>query len=246
MIEGKVVLVTGAAIGIGRYIAHTFAQAGAQLVVADVAPLDKVGDEIRAMDAAVLPVPTDVRDEDQVRAMVDRTLEHYGRLDVLVNNAAIVPHFQWGGPRWAPIRDIEMSFWDKVLDTNLGGTVRCTKHALRPMRQQGEGHILNLYGGGRGPGGSPYVVSKEAIRHLTRFVAVEEEDAGICVVCLSPGAAIATENAPEEARARMPGPEFAGNRFVLAAQLPMEYTGHLVDLQDGKIVIAPESEGPAR
>jgi NAD(P)-dependent dehydrogenase (short-subunit alcohol dehydrogenase family) len=246
VIEGKVVLVTGAAMGIGRYIAHTFAQAGAQLVVADVAPLEKVSDEIRAMDAAVLSVPTDVRDEGQVRALVDQALDHYGRLDVLVNNAGIVPHFQWGGPRWPPIRDLDLSFWDKVLDTNLGGTVLCTKHALRPMRQQGEGHILNLYGGGRGSGGSPYVVSKEAIRTFTRYVAVEEEDAGVCIVCLSPGAAIATENAPAEARARMPGPDLVANRFVLAAQLPIEYTGHLVDLQDGQIVIASGSEGPAR
>ncbi len=235
--EGQVVIVTGAAKGIGRYIAHTFAKAGANLVVADVDSLDKVSGEVREMEVDVLAVPTDVRDEAQVRALMDRAASQYGKIDVLVNNAGIVPHFQWGGPRWPRVRDIEKAFfWDTVLATNLGGTFLCTKHALQHMAERRSGHILNLYGGGNGTGAAAYVISKEAIRVFTRFVAEEERENNVCVVALSPGGAIATENAPEEARQRMLGPESSGNRWVLAAQVGMDLSGKLLDLKDGRIV----------
>jgi 3-oxoacyl-[acyl-carrier protein] reductase len=237
MMENQVVIVTGAAKGIGRYITHTFAQAGANLVVADVDSMDKVAGEVREMEAEVLAIPTDVRDEAQVKAMVDRAASHYGKIDVLVNNAGIVPHFQWGGPRWPKVRDIDKEFfWDTVLATNLGGTFLCTKHALRHMEERRSGHIISLHGGGAGPGAAAYVISKEAIAVFTKFVAVEEKDFNICVVAMGPGGAIATENAPEEARARMPAPESSGNRWVLAAQLGIEFSGQLVDLKDGRIV----------
>ena len=241
MMEGQVVVVTGAARGIGRYIAHSFAKAGASLVVADVDSLDKVVGEIREMEADALSVSTDVRDESQVQALMERAVGEHGKIDVLVNNAGIVPHFAWGVPRWPRIRDIEKEFfWDKVLGTNLGGTFLCTKHALRQMEEGRSGHIINLYGGGSGPGAAAYVVSKEAIRVFTRFVADEEREHNVCVVALSPGGAIATEDAPEEARQRMPAPESSGERWVLAAQAGMELSGQLLDLKEGRLVPASD------
>ncbi len=107
------------------------------------------------------------------------------------------------------------------------------------MRPRGAGHIINVYGGAglTPPGGCAYMVSKDAIKTFTRFVAAEERDANVCIVVISPGAAIATEDAPEEARRRMPGPDFAGSRFVLAAQADMDLSGHLVTLQDGMLAI---------
>jgi NAD(P)-dependent dehydrogenase (short-subunit alcohol dehydrogenase family) len=81
-----------------------------------------------------------------------------------------------------------------------------------------------------------YALTKDAGVVIARYLAEEVRAHNICVVSLSPGAAIATERAPEEARARMPGPEFAGERFFLAAEAPMELSGHLVDLVDGKLV----------
>ncbi len=237
-LQGKVVLITGGARGIGRYIAHTFAKEGANVAVADIEPLDKVTDELRAMEVETLGVKADVTNEQEVESMVDRVANRFGRIDVLVNDAAIVPHFAWGGPRWAAIRDMEKSFWDRVIGTNLGGTFLCTKHVLRKMGPNRSGHILNLYGGGGGTGAAAYVVSKEAIRVFTRFVAEEERENNICIVALSPGGTIATENAPEEARQRLPGPELAGPRFVLAAQVGMDMSGHLLDLQGDKLVIA--------
>src|SRR6266567_2756721 len=98
MLEGQVVIITGSAGGIGRYVAKTFADEHASVVVADVKPLDTISGELAAREVDYLAVPTDVRDEDAVRNLVDKTLERFGRIDVLVNNAAIVTHFQWGLP----------------------------------------------------------------------------------------------------------------------------------------------------
>jgi NAD(P)-dependent dehydrogenase (short-subunit alcohol dehydrogenase family) len=93
-------------------------------------------------------------------------------------------------------------------------------------------------GGPESPGACAYSVSKIAIRAMTEFVAAEERDFNIVAVAIRPGAQIATEEAPEEARARMPGPEYVGNRFVLAAEAPMELTGKLLDIDNGTLVVS--------
>ncbi|HEY3117151.1 MAG TPA: SDR family NAD(P)-dependent oxidoreductase [Chloroflexota bacterium] len=243
-VAGKVAIVTGAGQGIGRYIAHTFADAGANVVVTDISSVDPVVEELKQKDVEVLGVQTDVRNEDQVRALMAQAHEKFGHIDVLVNNAGIVPHFNWGVQRWAKIIDMDQAFWDKVIGTNLGGTFLCTKHVLPYMERQGFGHITTMLGGGSGDGAAAYVVSKDAIQTFTKFVAEEERAAGICIMALRPGGIIAHEKAPEEARNRMDGPEVIGNRFVLATEAPMEMSGHFVDLQDGKLVIA--DEGPSQ
>lgn len=243
MLEGKVVVITGSAGGIGRYVAKTFAQERAKVVVADIKPLDTVSAELEALDTDYLAVPTDVRDEGAVRNLVDQTLARFGRIDVLHNNAAIVPHFQWGITPWPRIRDLEPSFWDRVINTNLGGTFLCTKLVLPCMELQRSGHIINMMGGSNHVGGSPYAVSKDAIRTFTRFAAEEEREFNICVVAMGPNprglTGIATEDAPEEARQRMRGVETVGNRFVLAAQAGMDLSGQLLDVEDGKLVSRP-------
>jgi NAD(P)-dependent dehydrogenase (short-subunit alcohol dehydrogenase family) len=237
MIEGQVALVTGGAQGIGRYAAHTLARAGAKLVVADIGPLEQITRELTELDTEVLALTADVRDEEQVAAMVAQAGERFGRIDVLVNNAGIVTHFGWM-PRWAPIREMERSFWDRVLDTNLGGTFLCTKHVLPTMEAQGGGHIINLHGGTSGVGAAAYNVSKDAIRTFTRFVAEEERDRNVCVLAVSPGGAIATEEAPATVLQSMPGPEAMGELFVLSSQAPMELSGKLVRFRDGQLVAA--------
>lgn len=238
MLRDASVVVTGGAKGIGRFIAHTFAKEGARVAIADV-DQDRLGGtlaELKEHGVRAIAVPTDVRDEAQMAALMDRVVSEFGRLDVVVNNAGIVPHFAWGGPRWAAIREMDLEFWAKVLDTNLKGTFLGTKHALRHMVPQGSGHILNLHGGGRGTGASPYVVSKDAIAVFSRMAAEEVREAGVFVAAVHPGAAIATEDAPEEARGRMPGPEIVGNRFVLAAEAGLDLSGKLLTLQDGALV----------
>jgi 3-oxoacyl-[acyl-carrier protein] reductase len=239
MMNGKVVIVTGGAKGIGRYIAGTFAREGAKLVLADsdTLRLEKTFRELEEQGADVLAIRADVRDESNVRCLMAEVAGRFATIDVLVNDAGVVPHFQWGVTRWPRIRDMEKDFWERVLQTNLGGTFLCTKHVLPTMEQQRSGHILNLHGGGSGDGACAYVVSKEAIRVFTRLVAEEEREANICVVAVAPGGAIATEDAPEDARRRMPGVELVGNRFVLAAQAGMELSGKLVTLKDGQLEV---------
>lgn len=236
MLEGKVVIVTGSAGGIGRHVAKTFAQERASVVVADVKPLNTVSGELEELEVEHLAIHADVREESVVRDMVEQVLARFGRIDVLVNNAAIVPHFQWGLPLWPRIRDMDQDFWQRVIQTNLGGTFLCTKHVLPTMEAQRSGHVVSTLGGSSRIGGCAYAVSKDAIRTFTRFVAEEERAFDVRVVSISPGAQIATEEAPEEARARMPGPDFVGNRFVLAAQVGMDLSGKALSLVDGKLV----------
>jgi 3-oxoacyl-[acyl-carrier protein] reductase len=241
MLTDKVAVITGGAKGIGRYIAHNFAREGAKLVISDldVERMKKTGAELRETGAEVLARKTDVRVEEEVRSLMQETVSRYGQIDILVNNAGIVTHFGWGVPRWPLVRDMEKTFWDNVIETNLGGTFLCTKHALPHMQERRSGHIINLYGGSppKTVGSCVYSVSKDAIRTFTRFVAEEVREWNICVVAVSPGGAIATEDAPEEIRRTMPGPESAGNRFVLAAQAGMDLSGQRLTLKDGRLEI---------
>ncbi len=239
MLEGKVAIVTGGGKGIGRHAAKTFAQEKMKVVIADIDKelMQKTSSELGQF-TDTLGINVDVRNEDDVRRMVDQVVKRFGQIDVLVNDAAIVPHFAWGIPRWPRIRDMEKDFWDRVIQTNLGGTFLCTKYVLPHMEARRSGHIINLYGGGgvKPPGACAYVVSKEAIRTFTRFAAEEVRESNVCVVTMSPRVPIATEGAPEEALRRLPGPEILGNGFVLAAQLPMDLSGQTFAYQDGKLV----------
>jgi len=235
-LDGRVAVITGSAKGIGRMVARSFAGQGAKVVLADVDEA-RLKDTAGEIGAAALAVPTDVRSEDQVRALVARAAQHFGGIDVLVNDAGIVPHFQWGVPKWPRIRDMEQAFWERVQDVNLGGTFLCTKHALPHIERRG-GHIVNLHGGG-GQFAVAYVTTKEAIRVFSRYVADEEREAGVCVICVSPSGAIATEDAPEEARQRLPGPESLEQLFLQAAQAPMDLSGKTVRLVDGKLEVVP-------
>ena len=236
---GKVVVVTGGAMGIGRHIAKTFAQAGAKVAIADIASMDEVADEIRALKAEVLPVRCDVRLEHEVKSMVDQVSRRFGGIDVLVNNAGVVTHFQWGNPRWPLIKDQEESFWDNVINTNLNGTFRCCKHVIPHMERQGGGHIINFGQSGHANsiGACVYGVSKAAIQKFSQYLASEVKDQKIVVLSMSPGAAIVGEYGPEQARERMPGPEIVGNCFVEAAELGLDHTGKQVTVRNGKLKI---------
>ena len=239
MLQDKVVIVTGSGQGIGKHAAKTFAQEKAKVVIADF------NEELAKKTAAelgksteTLAVNVDVRDEESVKRMVDQVINRFGQIDVHINNAAIVPHFAWGIPRWPRISDMPRDFWERVIQTNLGGTFLCTKHVLPRMEAKRSGHIINLYGGGgiKPAGACAYMVTKDAIRTFTRYVAEEARESNVCVVIFSPRVPIVTETAPEEALKRMPGPEILGQGFVLAAQVPMEKSGEIFSYQDGKLV----------
>jgi 3-oxoacyl-[acyl-carrier protein] reductase len=239
MLAGKVVIVTGGAKGIGRHAAKTFAEQKAKVVVADFdqALLKRTADELGQATEA-LGIQVDVRNENDVKKMVDQVLDRFGQIDVLLNNAAIVPHFAWNIPRWPLISEMPKEFWDRVIQTNLNGTFLCTKYVVPHMTRRKSGHIINLYGGGGlKPGGAcAYMVTKDGLRTFTRYVAEEVRDSNICVVIFSPRVPIATEGAPEEALQRLPGPEVLEQGFVLAAELPMEKSGQCFAHENGKLV----------
>ena len=246
MLDGKVVVITGSGQGIGKHAAKTFAEQKAKVVIADfnVDLARKTAAELRAVTEC-LAIHTDVRSEDSVKKMIAEVIGRYGQIDVMMNNAAIVPHFAWNIPRWPLIGDMPLEFWDRVIHTNLYGTFFGTKYAIPHMAKRRSGHIINLYGGGGvRPGGAvTYMVTKDGIRTFTRYVAEEVRDDNICVVTFSPRVPIATETAPEEALKRLPGPEILGQGFVLCAQLPMAQSGKCFAYENGKLVDELPREG---
>jgi 2-hydroxycyclohexanecarboxyl-CoA dehydrogenase len=242
MLEDRIVVVTGSAQGIGKHAAKTFAEQRSKVVIADF------NDEAAKKTAAELGQLTetvamrvDVRQEESVKQMVDQVIGRFGQIDVMVNNAAIVPHFAWGIPRWPRIAEMPLEFWDRVIRTNLYGTFLGTKHVLPHMEKRRSGHVINLYGGGglTPAGACAYMASKDAIRAFTRYVAEEARAANVCVVIFSPRVPIVTESAPAEAFTRLPGPEVLGQGFVLAAQLPIDESGKIFSYQQGKLVNEP-------
>jgi NAD(P)-dependent dehydrogenase (short-subunit alcohol dehydrogenase family) len=245
-LDAKVVVITGSAQGIGKHAAKTLAQERAKVVIADFNEENakKTAAELEEL-TETFSVYVDVRDEDSVRRMVDQVVNRFGGIDVLINNAAIVPHFAWRIPRWPRISDMPREFWDRVIHTNLYGTFHGTKHVIPHMEKRQSGHIINLYGGGglTPAGVCAYMASKDAIRTFTRYVAEEVRDSNICVVTFSPRVPIVTETAPEEAFNRLPGPQILGHAFVLAAQLPMEKSGQCFAYEDGRLVNELAREG---
>ena len=246
MLQGKVVVITGSGQGIGKHAAKTFAQEKAKVVIADFNEelAKKTAAEIGGVTES-MAVHVDVRNEDSVKKLFGEVINRFGQIDVLINNAAIVPHFAWNIPRWPLFADMPVEFWDRVVHTNLYGTFFGTKHVIPHMAKRKTGHIINLYGGGGvKPGGAgTYMVTKDGIRTFTRYVAEEVRESNICVVTFSPRVPIATETAPEEALKRLPGPEVLGRGFVLAAQLPMDQSGKCIAHENGKLVDELPREG---
>ncbi len=183
--SSKVVLITGALTGIGRATALAFAREGARIVVSG--RHDDAGQalatELRALGAEAEFVRADVRNDDDVRVLVDRTVARFGRLDVAVNNAGTE-----GKP--GPVIEQTAQTYAMTFDTNVLGTLLGMKHELRVMQPQGSGSIVNLSStmGSRGaPGASLYTASKHAVEGLTKSAALEGAAFGVRVNAVAPG-----------------------------------------------------------
>jgi NAD(P)-dependent dehydrogenase (short-subunit alcohol dehydrogenase family) len=183
--SNPVVLITGALTGIGRATAIAFAKEGARLVVAgrreDAG--QQLTTELRALGAEAEFIRADVRHEDEVRDLLDRTVARFGRLDVAVNNAATEGLV-------GPITDQTAESYAATFDTNVLGVILSMKHELRVMLPQGSGSIVNVssaYGSVGAAGASVYVASKHAVEGLTKSAALEVAGTGVRVNVVAPG-----------------------------------------------------------
>ena len=212
-LAGKVTIVTGSARGLGWEIVQAFVQEGAKVVICDLARAEvkQAVARLAAPPQNVLGVEADVTSETDVGHLFGRTLEKFGRVDVVVNNAG----FAW--PREGPVNlelaETPLEVWRKILDTNLNGVFLCSREALKTMRRQGGGVIINI-SSPQGKRGKllrgPYSAAKFGVEGLTQVLALENEVHKIRVNCLDPGGIVATEairNIPGNCGVRMLSPE---------------------------------------
>jgi NAD(P)-dependent dehydrogenase (short-subunit alcohol dehydrogenase family) len=242
----QVVLITGALTGIGRAAAVAFAKKGAQVVVSG--RRDEAGSalvkELRSFGSEAEFINTDVRKEDEVRALVDKTVARFGRLDVAVNNAATEGQV-------GPITDQTAESFAATFETNVLGVVLSMKHEVRVMQAQGSGNIINIsstYGHEGAAYASIYVGAKHAVEGITKSVALETVKSGIRVNSVAPGpidtGMLTRFTRTSENKAalvttvpmnRLGLPEEVANAIVFIASDEASFiTGHILNVDGGK------------
>ncbi len=237
-LQGRVALITGASRGIGRAIAFAYAKAGASVAVTarTAEQLDSLVKEIDAGGGTALAIPADLAVEGDIQNITDATRQRFGRVDILVNNAAIIH------PR-IDLVDFDPTLWRQVLDVNLTAVALLTKAVLPGMIAQGSGKVINIssIGGRKGARGrSAYRVTKAALISLTESVAAEVKRYGIDVNCICPGG-VDTEGYREafnnQGRADNPrlmaSEEVANLALFLASDASSAVTGAAIDAFGG-------------
>jgi 3-oxoacyl-[acyl-carrier protein] reductase len=246
-LSGKVAIVTGAAHGIGRAIAERYGAEGASVVVCDVdvGGAEAVVKGITDASGTAVAIITDVSDSTAVDRLFDQTLEHFGTVDVLVNNAGLTDterHFLEGDEAW----------WDRIHAVNLKGSFLCGLRAAKEMARRGEGVIINVSSGGATRahrGNAAYDATKGGIEALTRAMAVDLAPYGVRVNGLIPGSIDSKGMTPEVKRERGQAipmgrvgepEEMTGAAVFLASDDAGYVTGQLIAV-DGGILAAMRS-----
>jgi len=227
-LEGRVAVVTGAAQGLGAAFARGLASEGAKIAIADRDSGAKVVDEILSAGGEAIDLPTDVSSNDGCQAMVAHTLEAFGRLDILVNNAAIFTAVER-----KPFDEIPVEEWDAVMGVNVRGVWLGCKAAVGPMREQNYGKIISICTG-RIFKGAPYFLhydaSKAAVLGITRSLAREVGEHNICVNAIAPGSTM-SENVLKRTNWSGGGPEITrATRALKRDETPEDLVGACVFL----------------
>lgn len=188
-IAGKVVVITGASSGLGEATARLLSKQGAILVLAArrTERITELADELTAAGGKALALSTDVTDREQVIRLVDSAVQEFGQVDVMLNNAGLMP--------LAPLEQLKVDEWDRMIDVNLKGVLNGIAAALPHMKERKSGHFINVssvYGHKLGPDATVYCATKFAVRALSEGLRQEVKPYNIRTTIISPGA-VATE-----------------------------------------------------
>ncbi len=250
-LKEKVTIITGAAHGIGKAYARRFADEGAHVVIADI---DRQGGEatakaINGAGGSAWARATDVRCLPDIAGLMSETVDRYGRIDVLLNNAAIyVTQKLWNGL----VEELALDEWDRVIEVNLKGVFLCSKAAIPIMKRQRAGKIINIASGTffSGSGNMPhYTTAKGGVVALTRVMARQLGEFGINVNCMTPGSTMSEESVSDEVRKRREGSmdkrafrrietpaDIVGTAIFLASSDSDFVTGQLLVVEGGGIM----------
>ena len=227
-LDGRVAIITGGGHGIGKAYAMRLAAEGAKVVIAELdgKAATAVAAELVALGHQAIAVQTDVANEVSVKNMAQQAVAQFGRIDVLVNNAAI---FATVPMSRSPFDQISVDEWDRMMSVNVKGTWLASRAVVPQMRQQGYGKIINV-SSGTALKGSPsrihYVTSKAGILGFTKTLANEVGKDGICVNCVAPGSTLSEEN-PDDDILKMRA-QAANTRALKRVQTPEDLTGAVV------------------
>ena len=230
-LAGKVVIVTGAAVGIGREIAVACGREGASVVVnysKSRGEAEETAEQVRQAGGEPLLAQADVSKDAQVRAMVAQTLDRFGRVDVLVNNAGITKRVPF-----ANLDALTDEVWDRLYDVNVKGTFFCCRAVAEPMKRQGAGRIVNVASvAGIRPTGSSiaYCASKAAVIHITNCLA-KTLGPEIRVNAIAPGFV-------DETRWNVEVPNLDALRQTAAQEVPLKRVGLPADVAEAALFLA--------
>lgn len=246
LLENRTVIVTGAAAGIGQAFALHLAENGAKVVVADIGPADETMTALAALGAQAHYVRVDVSDQASVDNMARETIERFGAIDGLINNAAYFREV-----KLTNFEDIDPAQWDRIFAVNVKGLWQCCKAVMPQMRTQGSGSIVNIASvvalAGQ-PGYLQYVATKGAVLSMTKGLAKEVGKHGVRVNCIAPGFVLtdATANRPDEwkqsflkaralSREQRPA-DLVGTATYLVSDLSDFVTGQTIVVDGGHIM----------
>lgn len=231
-LSGRVSVVTGGSAGLGFQMATGLAEAGSNLVICarKLPRCEEAAHELSKLGVEVLPLQCDVSRPDEVEAMRDRTLERFGRVDVLVNNA--------GTTWWAPPEEMPLDRWQRVLDVNVTGAFLCAQAFGRSMIARRRGKIINIASVSGLVGKNPevhnsiaYNASKGALVNFTRDLAVKWAQYNVLVNAIAPGFFLASRNASR----------FEERKELILREIPLRRTGGADDLKGPVVFLASDA-----